>query len=66
MFRHCRGGFSHIRVNLSSTPHPQPLSQPPSFPPTRGGMTKDASLLWQGRGEQENPIPLLPTDRSWG
>ncbi|EDX77474.1 hypothetical protein MC7420_611 [Coleofasciculus chthonoplastes PCC 7420] len=22
----CRGGFSVIRVNLSSTPHPQPLS----------------------------------------
>jgi len=52
-------------------PHPQPLSQPPSFPPTplvppykrgedrgcfafmAGGRTEDASLLWQGRGEQE-------------
>ncbi|EDX75831.1 hypothetical protein MC7420_6486 [Coleofasciculus chthonoplastes PCC 7420] len=29
-------------------PYPPHSPLPPSFPPTRGGMTEDASLFWQG------------------
>ncbi len=36
-----------------ASPHPQPLSHPPHSP-LRGGMTKDVSLLFHGRGELES------------
>ncbi|EDX78049.1 hypothetical protein MC7420_7787 [Coleofasciculus chthonoplastes PCC 7420] len=48
-----------IRVNLSSTPHPQPLSQASPHP-------QPLSQAWErgARGEQENPVPLLPCKKS--
>jgi len=48
-----------IGVNLSSTPHPQPLSQASPHP-------QPLSQAWErgARGEQENPVPLLPCKKS--